>query len=138
MQDRERCWSEAHTPARARSVPTTCTLYVDSVGYEGLPCGAVPALEHMDCSHTARELAEGLAAEAPGLTAEAAVDLIGELYAALLRAGQQQVFLVRGPGLRMRRPAWRAKKVPRVVVRRDWTAATAAAEAEQDQTSLEL
>lgn len=127
--DEERCLLEAPTPSRAQSVPTTCTIYVSNHRYEGLPCAALPALSRADCATDVAASAAELAASAPGLAADVALRLLGELYEGLRRQGQQQVFLVRSPGINFRRQPWRSKRIPRVVVQRDWAALDAAAAA---------
>lgn len=130
-EDRARCLREAPPGGSLRPghVPASCTVYIDKEGHEGLPCPAVPLLERLDCTRTVRELGLGLAEELRAAQPEAAAlserdmhGLIEGLYRALSKKGQQQVFLLR-PGLRFRRPPWREKHVPRVIVQRDWDAA---------------
>lgn len=152
-EERAKCLREAVPPlwaTAAAAVPTSCTAYLGRVEYAGLPCPAVPLLAHIDCATSVQELAlrliQDVAAASPKaapMPAQKAESLVLELYDALLKKGQQQVFLLRTK-LHFRRPPWRQQELRRVVVRRDWAAAEAAAqaasasEAEPGEAGLEL
>lgn len=145
-EDRARClreWIENLQGSKPNSLPpASCNLYLDQVGHEGLPCLSVPLLEDIDCERTVGELLSKLALEAnelkPGSgdkisSAEWGSSLVAKLDRALsVAASQRQIFIVR-PGLRFRRPPWRKKTIPRVVMRRDWDEVLSAQMEEDDE-----
>merc|ERR1712087_1001978 len=100
------------TDGAAAVPPATCSLYIDQVEYEGLPCLGVLLLEDMDCKKTVQEMQVSIVNSADALKAGLGEKiqsspkferLAGDLDSALTAASSQRQIFISSPGFIFRK-----------------------------------